>query len=117
MRRLTCLTATLLGTAVMIAQPPVASAEGDPNWQTCNGAATAPNDRVTACSAVIDARSESGHKLAAAYCNRGHGLTEQRDLDSATSDLNEAIRLDPTYACAYSTRGRVYAFRRDLDRA
>jgi tetratricopeptide (TPR) repeat protein len=117
MRRLTCLTATLLGTAVMIAQPPVASAEGDPNWQTCVGSATAPNDRVTACSAVIDGRAESRKRLAAAHCNRGHGLTEKRDLDSAMSDLNEAIRLDPAYACAYSNRGRVYAFKRDFDHA
>ena len=27
------------------------------------------------------------------------------------------IRLDPTSACALTNRGRVYAFKRDLDRA
>ena len=75
---------------------------------------TAPNDRVTACTAVIDAKVETGRKLAVAYCNRGHGLTEKRDLDSAMSDLDEAIRLDPTYACAYSNRGRVHALKRDF---
>jgi tetratricopeptide (TPR) repeat protein len=98
----------------MFAHPSAASAEGDPNWQTCIGAATAPNDRVTACSAVIDAKVETGRKLAAAYYNRGYGLTEKRDFDSAMADLNEAIRLDPTFACAYSNRGRVYAFKRDF---
>jgi tetratricopeptide (TPR) repeat protein len=117
MRHLPHLTASLLGAAVILAQPPAASAEGDPNWQTCIAAATAPNDRVIACSAVIDARSETGKKLAVAYCSRGHGLTEKRDFDSAMSDLNEAIRLDPGYACAYSNRGRVHALKHDFDRA
>ena len=51
------------------------------------------------------------------FCNRGHGLTEKRELDSALADLNEAIRLDPAYACAHTNRGRVYAIKRDLDRA
>ena len=35
----------------------------------------------------------------------------------ALADLNEAIRLDPAYACAHTNRGRVYAIKRDLDRA
>ena len=94
-----------------------ASAEGDQAWQACIGATTAPDDRVSACSSVIDAKAETGRKLAAAYCNRGHGLTEKRELDSALADLNEAIRLDPAYACAHTNRGRVYAIKRDLDRA
>jgi tetratricopeptide (TPR) repeat protein len=32
-------------------------------------------------------------------------------------DLNESIRLDPTSAFALTNRGRVYAFKCDLDRA
>jgi hypothetical protein len=39
--------------------------------------------QVSACSAVIDAKVESGHRLAPAYCHRGHGLTEKRELDGA----------------------------------
>ncbi|WP_082646511.1 tetratricopeptide repeat protein [Bradyrhizobium valentinum] len=66
---------------------------------------------------LICAKRESGSRLAAAYCFRGHGLTEKRQLDAALSDLNESIRLDPTSARALTNRGRVYAFKRDLDRA
>jgi tetratricopeptide (TPR) repeat protein len=117
MRVLTCLTAALLGTAVISAQPPAASAQADQSWQTCISVTTSPDEKVAACSAVIDGKRETGSKLAAAYCFRGHGLTEKRQLDAALSDLNESIRLDPTSACALTNRGRVYAFKRDLDRA
>ena len=89
----------------------------DQSWQTCISVTTPPDDKVAACSAIIDAKRETGSKLAAAYCFRGHGLTEKRQLDAALSDLNELIRLDPTSACALTNRGRVYAFKRDLDRA
>jgi tetratricopeptide (TPR) repeat protein len=44
--------------------------------------------------------SETGSKLAAAYCFRGHGLTEKRQLDAALADLNESMGLDPIAACA-----------------
>ena len=105
----------------MLAQPPAASAQGsvaaDQSWQSCISATTPPDDKAAACSAIIDAKRETGSKLAAAYCFRGHGLTEKRQLDAALSDLNESIRLDPTSACALTNRGRVYAFKRDLDRA
>ena len=49
MRRLTCLTASLLGVAAVLARPAAASAEGDQNWQTCVGTTAAPNEWVTAC--------------------------------------------------------------------
>src|SRR4030081_1240850 len=116
MRILTCLTASLLGAALTLVQPPAASAAGDKTkeqiWQSCIGATTPADDRVTACSAVIDGKTETGNRLAAAYCNRGDGLTERRELDAALADLDEPIRLDAPYACAHTNRGRVYAFKR-----
>src|SRR5882724_6153973 len=117
MRIVACLTAALLGAAFALPNPPKAAAGDDPAWQACVGSATAPGDRVATCNTVIEGRTETGKRLAAAYCNRGHGLTEKRELDAALADLNEAIKLDPAYACAYSNRGRVYAFKRDLDHA
>src|SRR5260370_18349120 len=122
MRIWPCLPAWRRGAALTSVPPPAASAEGDQTrnqqlWQSCIGATTTADDRVTACSAVIDGKTEAGRKLAGAYCNRGHGLTEQRQLDAALADLNEAIRIDPAYPCAYTNRGRVYAFKRDFDHA
>ena len=103
--------------ALVAAAPVPAAAEAGPAWEACVALASTPDQRVKACSAVIDTRSETGRRLAGAYCNRGHGLTEKRELDAALSDLDEAVRLDPTYACAFNNRGRVYSFKRDYDRA
>ncbi|MBS0530246.1 MAG: tetratricopeptide repeat protein, partial [Proteobacteria bacterium] len=102
---------------ILAAAPQLASADAGATWQSCVAAATSPDDKVTACTAVIDARTETGNRLAAAYCNRGYGLTEKRELDRALADLDEAIKIDPAYACAYTNRGRVFAFKKDLDRA
>ena len=114
MRILTCLTASLLGAALMFARPFPASAEADPIWQACVGAATAPNEKVTACSAVIDARKETGKRLAAAYCFRSHGLTEKREFDSALSDIDESIptRPAPSPTAAASTRSSASSIAR-----
>src|ERR1700752_2805158 len=90
MRIMASLAFSLLGVALTLAPPAPASAQASPSWDTCIGAATKPDDRVSACTAVIDAKSETGKKLAAAYCNRGHGLTEKRQLDRALADLDEA---------------------------
>ena len=107
MGHLAPLAALTLGVVVGLAAP--ASAEGtqtgSQSWEACIGTTSTPDERVSACSSVISARSETGRKLAAAYCNRGYGLTEKRELDAALADLDEAIRLDPTLACAYNNRG------------
>src|SRR5262245_39527128 len=113
MRISTALVVPLLGAVLAFAPP--ASAQGSQSFDICVGLPTPPDQRVTACTAVIDGKTETGDKLAAAYCNRGHGYTEKRDLDRAIADLDEALRLKPAYACALTNRGRAYAFKRDLD--
>src|SRR6201999_2124178 len=92
--------ASLALAALQFARP--ASAADDPNWQACTGLSSAPDQSVSACTAVIDGKTETGGRLCAPYCNRGHGLTEQRHLDAALTDLNEAIRLDPTFPCPHN---------------
>ncbi len=75
------LTASLLGAALTLLHPSAAPAQADPTWQSCIGATSTPDDRVSACSSVIDAKAETG--LAAAYCNRGRDYAFKRDLDRA----------------------------------
>jgi hypothetical protein len=107
MRLTSGLKASLFGAALALTHPFAAAAQDDPSWRGCIATQSAPSDRVAACSAVIDGNAETGRRLAAAYCNRGHGLTEAREFDRALADLDEAIRIDPAYACAYSNRGQV----------
>src|SRR3954469_25411464 len=106
--------AVLLGAAMAAAQAFAATAADDSPWQACVGPQSTPGERVSACTAVIDGKTETGRRLAAAYCNRGHGQTENRELDRALADLGEAVRLDADGLCAYTNRGRVHAMKRDL---
>ena len=67
MRVLDCLTILSFGVGLALSFPPGASAQdGEQVWQRCIGAATAPDNRVSACTSVIDAKTETGRKLAAA---------------------------------------------------
>ena len=61
MRISVCLATSLLGATLALANPLVAAAQGEQTWQTCIGAGTAPDDRVSACSAVIDAKALELH--------------------------------------------------------
>src|SRR5262245_2512199 len=107
---------TLAALAVFL-HSPAARAEDTPAWKACISTTNTGAERFASCTAVIEARTETGRRLAAAYCIRGHENNEKRALDAALADLDEAIRLDPTYACAYNNRGRTFAFKGELDRA
>jgi tetratricopeptide (TPR) repeat protein len=107
----------LAGCTLLLVAPGAASAQEDANWQTCISTTGSAATRLPACTAVIDAKSVTGRKLAGAYCSRGNDRTEKGELDAALTDLNEAISIDATYACAYVNRGRVYGFKGDYDRA
>src|SRR5262249_31248867 len=92
-------------------------AQDSSGGQACLARNASLDERIAACSEAIAGGRESGRNLAMAYCNRGYALTEKRELDRALADLEEAIKVDPTYACAYSNRGRVFTLRGDFDRA
>src|SRR5262245_31622303 len=85
-----------------------ASAQDAKSPNQCGALNAALDDRIAGCTAVIEAKKETGRPLAIAYCNRGFALTERRELDKAMADLNEAIKVDGTYACSFSNRGRVW---------
>src|SRR5687767_7242709 len=106
-----------LSAVALLVAPQLAHANDTPAWKACISTTNSGAERFASCTEVIDSKIEIGRRLAAAYCIRGHEQNEKRDLDAALADLNEAIRIDPTYACSYNNRGRTYAFKRDFDRA
>ena len=107
----------LLGAALLLLAAQISRADDTPEWATCISAANTGEQRLPACTAVIEGKTQTGSKLAAAYCIRGNDRTEKGELDAALADLNTAIEIEPTYACSYNNRGRVYGFKHDYDRA
>jgi tetratricopeptide (TPR) repeat protein len=65
---------------------------------------------------VIDNSAASTRSKVLAYANRGLD-TRPGDSDRAIADYSQAIRLDSSYASAYSNRGQLYYARKDNDRA
>jgi hypothetical protein len=68
--------AAAFGTVLFLAAPQAATAEDTAEWKTCISVTNSGAERLAACTAVIDARSETGRRLAGAYCircyNAGH---------------------------------------------
>src|SRR5262249_54047897 len=52
-----------------------------------------------------------------AYDKRGMAFASKREYDTAITDYNEAIRLDPTLAAAFNHRGNAHYAKGDDDRA
>jgi hypothetical protein len=103
------------------------------NWGWCTGRDNPTIDqRIAACTAIIEARSEFASErakelsdrglshdyeqairadpgLAAAYSNRcGARIATSHDLQTALDDCDEALRLQPTQVLALANRGYVH---------
>jgi len=108
---------TLAGALPAAAAADGGNGEANKSWETCISTTGTGATRLPACTDVIENRLVEGRKMAGALCIRGNDLTEKGELDAALADLNRAIEIDPTYACAFVNRGRVYRFKHDTDRA
>ena len=71
--------------------------------------------QVAACDAVIASPLAKRADLAAAYQVRGEDLSRRGQYSLAIPDFNQAIRLAPKMAAAYSRRGDAYASLGDDD--
>ena len=73
--------------------------------QNCTGKSDSGWDtQIAACTAVIKASKGQGKDLASAFGNRGNAYFAEAQYDRAIQDLDQAIKLDPTYAEAFNDR-------------
>jgi clan AA aspartic protease (TIGR02281 family) len=69
------------------------------------------------CTALISDGKLSGHELGLAYSRRGVARYAQGYLESAIVDFDQAIRLDPKDARAFTNMGRAHQLKGDLTSA
>lgn len=92
--------------------------EFGPHWSQCRGEEFVQRDeRIRACTAIIDAGDATPQKLAVAYLHRAGMRHGKGELDLAMQDYDQAIRLKPGYADAFNSRGVLYADKGDAERA
>ena len=86
----------LASAAVMLVLAP-AAAQISQNWAGCvnQGDAFPADQRISACTSIIQSGRETRRNLAIAYYSRGLAYYDKGDDDRAIADYNEAIRLDP----------------------
>lgn len=110
MAKIAALGAILLGLGAM------AGAQGpDQSWPHCRDSNA--DLSIGACTAIIEADTETNANLALAYGNRGAAYFKKGQYDKAIQDCSEAIRLQPNYASALGNRGSAYYNQGEYDKA
>jgi len=74
----------------------------------CANKDAASEERIPACTAIIETGKLDPKELAAAYSERADAYQAEPDLAQALADANEAVRLDPGSASALFRRGDIY---------
>ena len=96
-----------------------ASAQTADDAVVCNGphSTVAADDRIAACTRVIDSGQWRVEALGWAYLNRCLAQYDKRDWDEALSDCSKAIEIDPKVAQAFIKRGFVWQAKGKNDKA
>ena len=110
--------ASRLGIALVTCMLLVAPAAAQSPQDQCAGKDGVPPDqRIAACSTVIDNGNAAPRERADAFLNRANASYAKRDYDGAIVDYGAAIGLDPDNAAFHAARGRAYRSKRDYDHA
>ncbi len=92
----------------------------NPDAKSCLSKSTPPDDRIAACTRIIEAERLPGQDLATMFNKRGISHGKKRQFDRAIDDYSQAIRLRPdadVAAAAFHNRGNVYRKKNQFDRA
>jgi tetratricopeptide (TPR) repeat protein len=97
------------GAEVLPVQP--ITAERSREWALC------AELQISACTTLIESRTETQGDLAILFYNRALGYRSKGNYDRAIQDFDQAIRLKPDDVSAYHGRGVAYLFKNDNERA
>lgn len=86
------------------------------NIELCNGS-SAPETRIEACSAFIEAGRGGRSAQATAHNNRGIAYAEKADYARAVTDFDRAIEIDSSSAKPLNNRGAARLRKGDYDAA
>ncbi len=110
----------LTGFCFLLPTVQFSQAQGDANAEICSGdndSVFSPEQRISACTALIDANKGSPQELAALLVSRGAIYWFNRNTSHAIADLDRALALDPKNARAYRERSNAFRSSGRLDRA
>ncbi len=107
--------------AVLWTEPSLAASAAAPtqqliDWCANKGNAFSPEQRIAACSGLIEMGKVVGRGLDWAYANRCVAYNDNNENDRAIADCNLALEYEPT-ATAFIDRGIAYYAKGDADRA
>ena len=77
----------------------------------------AADQRIAACSAMINSGHLRGEPAGVAYSLRGLAFLDRGDIPHAISDFDQAVALAPDFAPAYQNRGNAWYARGNYGRA
>src|SRR3979411_2882714 len=107
-------TFALLVCAVSTLSVPAALAD---DAGVCKDENAAAEPAIEACTRIIKAGKTKGNDLAITYYNRAISYRQKNDNESALSDYNDSIRINPKYAKSFNNRGKIWKDKGDTDRA
>jgi tetratricopeptide (TPR) repeat protein len=87
----------------------------DADYQSCETGTG--YDALAACDRAIAGGKFTGRNLSYLYSDRGFLRMQERDLERALTDLDEAARIDPSNFYAFWNRGALWAAKGDYGRA
>ena len=106
--------AALIGAVSIATAMPAARLAAD-DAQVCRQ--EAGDAALSACSRAIASGRYQGRGLAELLDYRGFEYRQKRNYDRAMADYDEAVRVAPQYAHAFSARANAWQTRGDNDRA
>src|SRR6185295_11781895 len=72
-----------------------------------------PDQQVSGCTVAIQSGRWSGKDLVWAFQDRARAYYDKRDYDHAIADYDQAIKLDPKNAHAFTRRGLAHYRKQD----